>query len=353
MYPKVSFIIPTFNADKYLERCLKSICEQDYPKDKFEIIVADMGSTDRTIELANHYGCTIFQDPIVLSEQRVVKAKKKAKGEFIVFLSSDNELACNDWLTKMLKPFENENVYGVFTPIVDSFDEKPFTRYFNLMQRDPFSWYIIGKVNPQNVTKKFPVLKETDDYIVFNYTTERCDLIAYYHQGFVARSKFEPDVEKTSDDMSPIIEMIKKGYKIAYVKNAGIHHHTLESFKHFIKKFNDRMIARFTISTFGWRSRQKYMAGETKVRQYMWFLYSLTLIGSSIDMVKGLWKDRSVYWLYHPLACFSLSCSALMNYCLVILNRFSSRLGIDFIASNPRNSVGNNEVKIYKSDLFG
>lgn len=338
--PKISFIIPTFNADKYLERCLKSIRSQDN-QDILEIIVADMGSTDRTIELANHYGCTVIQDPEVYAERRVVKTQKKARGEIIVFLSSDNELACNDWLTKMLKPFENENVYGVHTPIVDSSDEKPFTRYFNLMQIDPFSWYTIGKVNPRNITKKFPVLKETDDYVVFNYTTKKYDLIAFYHQGFVVRKKYLQKQDMADDDILPVLEMIKKGHKIAYVKNAGIHHHTLDSFMHFMRKFNGRMVERITVPNFGWKSRRKYMSRAMKVRQYTWFLYSLTFIGSSIDMIKGFWKDKSIYWFYHPFACFGLSCSILINYFAVIFNRLLSRIGIDFLASNPtRNSMG-------------
>lgn len=333
--PKVTFIIPTFNADKHFERCLKSIRSQE-DQDILEIIVADMGSTDRTIELANKYGCTVFQDPEVLSERRVLKAQKQAKGEIIVFISSDNELACNDWLTKILKPFENENVYGVFTPIVDSSDEKSFTRYFNLMQRDPFSWYTIGKVNPRNVTKKFPVLKETDDYVVFNYTTEKYDLIAFYHQGFVIRKKYLQNQAMADDDILPVIEMIKKGHKIAYVKNAGIHHHTLDSFSHFMRKFNGRMVERITKRDFGYKSRVQYMSREMKVRQYTWFLYSLTFIGSSIDMIKGFWVDKSFDWIYHPIACFGLSCSIVINYFIVIFNRMLKQVKKFLLASKSK-----------------
>ena len=333
--PNVTFIIPTFNADKHLERCLRSIRSQDN-QDNFEIIVTDMGSTDRTIELADQYGCTVFHDTEFYAERRMVKAQKKAKGEINVFLSSDNELACNDWLMKMLKPFENENVYGVFTPIVDSSDEKPFTRYFNLLQRDPFSWYVIGKVNPRNVIKQFPVLKETDDYVVFNYTTKKYDLIAFYFQGFVVRSKFLQNQDMADDDILAVLEMIKKGHKIAYVKNAGIHHHTLDSFMHFMRKFNGRMAEKFRNPNLGWKSREKYMSREMKVRQYMWFLYSLTFIGPFADMIKGMRKDKSIYWIYHPFACFGLSCSVLVNYSSVIFNRILKKLVIYFPGSKSQ-----------------
>ena len=328
---KVSFIIPTFNADKHLEKCLKSIRRQDN-QDILEVIVVDMGSTDRTVEIANKYKVILRHDPDTMVERREIRAAGLARGEFLVFLSADNELACRDWVRKMIKPFEEEVVYGAFIPIVDSKADTSFNKYSNLLQRDPFSWYVIGKVNPKNVTKKFPVLKKTEDYVVFDYAVDRCDLIAFYHQGFVVRKKYledkmMPEGDLVHDDLLPIVEMVKKGYKIAYVKNAGIHHHTLDSFVHFMRKFNGRMQERLTDSCYGLRTRQKYMCNAMKIRQYTWFLYSLTFIGPVIDMLKGFWQDKSIYWWYHPWACFCLSCSALFNIVIFICKRCLSFLG--------------------------
>lgn len=314
---KISFIIPTFNADRYLGRCLKSIRNQDYQQDNIEIVIADRGSTDKTVEVANSYNCRVIHDPEELPEPRVANCQEKVDGGITVFLSADNELTRKDWLEKMIKPFENENVYGVFTPIIDSHDEKAFTKYFNLLQRDPFSWYIIGKVDPHNVAKKFPVLSENEDYIIFNYTINRYDLIAY-HQGFVVRNRFQRSKDTAFDDILPVLEIIENGYKIAYEKYAGIYHHTLDSFSHFMKKFHARIYERITNPNYGYKMRTKYMPEQMKIRQYLWFIYSLTLISPIIDMIKGFWKDKSIYWVYHPLVCFSLSCLILVNYLKVI-----------------------------------
>jgi succinoglycan biosynthesis protein ExoA len=46
--PFVSVVIPVFNEERYIEACLGSVLEQDYPHDRFEVIIADGGSTDRT-----------------------------------------------------------------------------------------------------------------------------------------------------------------------------------------------------------------------------------------------------------------------------------------------------------------
>ena len=49
--PSISVLIPTLNAAKVLGKCLRSIATQDYPKEKLEIIVADGGSTDETLDI--------------------------------------------------------------------------------------------------------------------------------------------------------------------------------------------------------------------------------------------------------------------------------------------------------------
>ncbi|MCR5656015.1 MAG: glycosyltransferase, partial [Butyrivibrio sp.] len=45
---KISVIIPAYNVDNLIKKCITSLCEQTYPKDFLEIIVVDDGSTDKT-----------------------------------------------------------------------------------------------------------------------------------------------------------------------------------------------------------------------------------------------------------------------------------------------------------------
>ena len=45
---KISIIVPAYNAEKYLERCLDSLVNQDLPTGEYEVIVINDGSTDRT-----------------------------------------------------------------------------------------------------------------------------------------------------------------------------------------------------------------------------------------------------------------------------------------------------------------
>ena len=56
----VSVVIPTYNSEKTLEKCLKSIMDQTFKN--IEIIVVDRFSEDRTVEIAKRYGARIIQD---------------------------------------------------------------------------------------------------------------------------------------------------------------------------------------------------------------------------------------------------------------------------------------------------
>ena len=61
---KVSIIIPTKNNVDILEKCLGSVKNLDYPKDKYEVIVVDGHSTDNTVEIAQKYGCKIVYENV-------------------------------------------------------------------------------------------------------------------------------------------------------------------------------------------------------------------------------------------------------------------------------------------------
>lgn len=53
---KVSVIIPTYNREKYIGRAIRSLLEQSWPKENYEIIVVNDGSTDNTPAVLNAFG---------------------------------------------------------------------------------------------------------------------------------------------------------------------------------------------------------------------------------------------------------------------------------------------------------
>lgn len=51
MPPFVTIVIPTLNEERYLERCLRSVLDDPYPRDRLELLVLDGGSTDATVAI--------------------------------------------------------------------------------------------------------------------------------------------------------------------------------------------------------------------------------------------------------------------------------------------------------------
>ena len=89
MLPFISFIVPAKNEEHNIERCLCSILSVDYPKDKFEIILLDNGSTDRTVEIAKGRGVNVHILPeLNISGLRNFGAQS-AKGDYLAFIDAD------------------------------------------------------------------------------------------------------------------------------------------------------------------------------------------------------------------------------------------------------------------------
>ena len=96
--PDVSIIIPTYNVEKYIEQCLKSLFAQKYKN--FEIICVDDGSTDKSSEILEEYEQKDKRFTVISQPNKGVSAARnrgmqQAKGKYIMFVDSDDWLAHN------------------------------------------------------------------------------------------------------------------------------------------------------------------------------------------------------------------------------------------------------------------
>ncbi len=98
MKPIISIIVPVYNVEKYLDRCVNSLVNQTYQN--IEIILVDDGSPDRCPEMCDKYA---KQDPRIkvihklnggLSDARNV-GLKQASGEYVLFVDSDDYIDLN------------------------------------------------------------------------------------------------------------------------------------------------------------------------------------------------------------------------------------------------------------------
>jgi GT2 family glycosyltransferase len=106
--PFVTVVIPTWNRKRLLEAALESLLDQDYPHDRYEIVVVDDGSTDGTAELV--FRSMARPDPprvrLISQQRRGVDAARNrgvavAAGALIAFLDND-EVAPARWLSSLV-----------------------------------------------------------------------------------------------------------------------------------------------------------------------------------------------------------------------------------------------------------
>jgi rSAM/selenodomain-associated transferase 2 len=89
--PKYSIIIPTLNEQEFLPRILDSLNGFD---EDFEVIVADGGSTDETITIANEYGVLVYSSKKGKGLQ-LIKGAEFSSGKILIFIHADTFLPKN------------------------------------------------------------------------------------------------------------------------------------------------------------------------------------------------------------------------------------------------------------------
>lgn len=202
---KISVIIPAFNAEKFIEKCLISLKEQTF-KD-FEIIVVDDGSRDKTAEIAQKYA-RVVKNKINLGEgqSRNVGAKE-ARGDILVHTDAD-VVTPPDWLQNILRIMEEREVRcvggGYRGSVGQSFLEK-----FCFLELAYRRGNIEGYVNT-TVSNNFA-----------------CDKNVFFECGGFDGYKCE--------DLRLSFRISRK-YKIYWAKNNGVYHHFRNSLKSYLKQ---------------------------------------------------------------------------------------------------------------------
>lgn len=128
--PKFSIIVPVYNTEKYLKRCLDSISKQSFTD--YEVIIINDGSTDNSSNIISKYPYEVInQENQGLSMARN-NGVKVSSGDYLIFLDSD------DYIEKDLLKEINESLFNnpdlVRFQIKEVFDNKDYINY----KEEPF-----------------------------------------------------------------------------------------------------------------------------------------------------------------------------------------------------------------------
>lgn len=112
--PKCSIVIRSYNEEEHIGRLLTGILQQTI--EDVEIILVDSGSTDATIAIASHFPVQVLRmDPGEFTFGRSLNMGcMHARGEFVVSASAHVYPVYEDWLERLLRPFEEPQVALVY-----------------------------------------------------------------------------------------------------------------------------------------------------------------------------------------------------------------------------------------------
>ena len=119
--PFVSVVMPVRNEAGYIARSLTAVTEQDYPRERMEIIVADGMSTDSTREIVKLFqsrfgNIQLIDNPGKIAPTGLNRATEIAQGEIIARVDGHCEIA-PDYIRNAVEHLQTENVDGVGGPI--------------------------------------------------------------------------------------------------------------------------------------------------------------------------------------------------------------------------------------------
>ena len=106
----VSVVVPCYNQENTISLCLTSLINQNYPSDDYEIILADNGSSDRSVEIARQFDrVRLIQEFQRGGFSARNAAIRQSTGSIFVFTDGDCE-ADADWLRNIVDAFKDSQV---------------------------------------------------------------------------------------------------------------------------------------------------------------------------------------------------------------------------------------------------
>ncbi|MGL4876267.1 MAG: glycosyltransferase family 2 protein [Clostridium sp.] len=271
MKPKISIIVPVYNVEKYLKKCIESILAQTF--EKFELILVNDGSTDNCGKIIDEYEKKDKRIKVIHKKNGGLSSARNAgldlaQGEYIGFVDSDDWIDVDmyevlyDLITKSGKDIANVGYTRVTNTYNDSWtkhDEKILSRdeaMYELINHKLFGNSFCMNLFRASLIKKFRfqegIIFEDVDLIYkvihksngmvtiglskYNYVQRESSIVAIY------KSKYNIDLILCLDRR---IEFLKKNYSKLYedhynlIYNDNLFFKVYDTFIEILRKENE------------------------------------------------------------------------------------------------------------------
>lgn len=340
-YPLISIIIVTRNSEKNLAKTLESIKKQTYPKNKLEVLIIDGGSTDKTRSIAKKFGYKLIDNPKIGFVPGKHLGYLVAKGEFLMYLDSDEELENPDSLKMKVLAFQSDKrIKAVTGNGYKNPKNFPWISHYLNEFGDPFSFFVYRSTMNQNfflnqMAEKYPKVSENKNFVVFDFSSAKeLPLLEFVEMGGIIDlnyfKKTFPQIKKDPTQIAHFLYLLKtKKALIAITKNDPIIHYSVDSFKKYLGKISWRVrnniYNKDKLALSGFEGRNKYQSYSDKFKKYLFIPYSLSIIFPTLDALYLSLTRKDLIFLIHPFLC-------IYTTYLIVYYSLLNLLGIEPIA---------------------
>jgi len=196
--PDVSVVIPAYNEEPRIGKCLDSVFSSEYPGN-MEVIVVDDGSTDRTLEIMEKYSVNVVKQDHEGKVAALNRGIDQSKHDFVLTIDADTYLR-PDTLKEIVKPLKNDNV-GVVSGIVNVHNNKGLLGIFQSVEYPYISY-----------------LRELFSSL-FNVAPGICGALTIYRKSVMKKvGGFRKDT--VLEDFDVAFHIVKAGYDVVTHRNA-------------------------------------------------------------------------------------------------------------------------------------
>ncbi|HET7377352.1 MAG TPA: glycosyltransferase [Anaerolineae bacterium] len=219
--PDFSIIIPAYNSTAWLPHCLKAVQQQTIDCARYEIIVVDDGSIDRTVSTAQEIlkgnpSARVMTVPHGGPAAARNAGAQLAQGELVLFTDSDCEPA-PDWIQTLTAAFQEPAVVGA-------------KGVYRTQQRS-----LVARFVQQEYQVKYDQMRQLKaiDFID-TYSA------AYRREAFLANGGFDETFTTASvEDQEFSFRLASRGYHLVFAPNAIVfHQHDASPLEYFRRKFH-------------------------------------------------------------------------------------------------------------------